>query len=288
MGVMTRSGDNAPHDYVVIGHPVAHSLSPQIHSRFAAQTGEALSYGRLLAPLKDFTTSAERFFASGGLGANVTVPFKGVASRWVGELDEAAEFAGAVNTIVRLAGGGYRGCNTDGLGLLADLRRGYRSSGLAGAHILILGAGGAVRGVLGPLAQDQPGSLTIANRTGAKATALAADLASRYPELAIQAVALEDLEGSFDLVINGTSAGLDDAVVEVAGSVVSGAFCYDMVYGAQTAFCRWAIDHGAAATLDGLGMLVEQAAAAFSLWRGKTPETEPVLAALRSELEKRS
>lgn len=283
---MTTPDSNAPYDYVVIGNPVAHSLSPQIHARFAAQTGERLSYGRRLAPLEDFPGTAEAFFAHGGLGANVTVPFKGAAARWVDELDDAAEFAGAVNTIVPLAAGGFRGFNTDGLGLLADLRRALQPSSLQDLNILILGAGGAVRGVLGPLAEQRPASITLANRTAATAVRLAADLSGRFPELTIAAVALEELGGSFDLVINGTSAGLDNAVIEVPAGVVTGAFCYDMVYGAQTTFCQWAHAHGATATLDGLGMLVEQAAAAFFLWRGVKPDTAPVLAELRADLNR--
>lgn len=282
---MTTSDASAPYDYVVIGNPVAHSLSPQIHAHFAMQTGERLSYGRLLAPLEDFRGTVEAFFARGGSGANVTVPFKGAAAQWVDELDEAAEFAAAVNTIVPLAAGGLRGFNTDGLGLLADLQRGFQPSGLGGLNILVLGAGGVVRGVLGPLAEAHPESVTIANRTEATAARLARDLSGRFPELTIAAVALEELHGSFDLVINGTSAGLENVVVDIPGSVVKGAFCYDMAYGAQAAFCRWADDQGAAATLDGLGMLVEQAAAAFFLWRGRKPETAPVLAALRADLE---
>lgn len=284
---MTSSDSNAPDDYVVIGNPVAHSLSPQIHAHFAAQTGERLSYGRLLAPPDGFPAAVEKFFAGGGSGANVTLPFKGAAAQWVNELDEAAAFASAVNTIVPLAAGRFRGCNTDGVGLLADLRRGFEPSGLAGMNILVLGAGGAVRGVLGPLAQQQPGSVIITNRTQTTAIRLAEELAGRYPDLTVSAVAVEELHGSFDLVINGTSAGLQNAVLEVPGAVVNGAFCYDMSYGAQAAFCRWARDQGAIATLDGLGMLVEQAAAAFFLWRGKTPDTTPVLAKLRAELERR-
>jgi len=269
-------------DYVVIGNPVAHSLSPRIHQLFAQQTGEQLVYGRLLVAPGGFARAVADFFAAGGSGANVTVPFKEDAARWVSELAPEAEFAGAVNTIVRARHGVFRGLNTDGGGLVADLTR-LLGRELAGMRLLILGAGGAVRGVLAPLAGLGPARILIANRSPERAVPLVAGLRSRWPGLVVECSDLAAIDGSFDLVINGTSAGLTDAVPNVAAGVVRGSFCYDMVYGADTAFCRWARRAGATGCADGIGMLVEQAALAFAAWRGKVPDTVPVLKTLLAE-----
>jgi len=277
-----KPGEN--YDYVVIGNPVAHSRSPEIHALFAAQSNDVVSYGRLRAD--DFSTSADEFFHNGGLGANVTVPFKGDAAAWVDELDESARFARAVNTIVRVAAGGapaaarFRGHNTDGDGLIADLRRALGES-LRDARVLILGAGGAVRGILAPLAAQLPAAITIANRTEQKAVALVAALREEFPDCAADARAFAALTPGYDLVINGTSAGLSGTHVEIAAAVLQDAFCYDMSYGAASAFCRFAQEAGAAGQVDGLGMLVEQAALAFLLWRGTMPDTRPVIEQLR-------
>ena len=270
-------------DYAVIGHPVAHSLSPAIHAMFARQTGEALTYGRLEAPLDGFAVTAGDFFAAGGRGLNVTVPFKGQAAGWVHELDEEAAFAQAVNTMVTLPGGRFRGCNTDGRGLVADLLRHLSGDSLRGARVLVVGAGGAASGVVRPLAALAPAALVIANRSPARAEELAARLAREVPDLDTRACSLAALSGAFDVVINGTSAGLVGDVPEIPAATVRGALCYDMVYGGQTSFCRWALQAGASRVVDGLGMLVEQAALAFALWRGVTPQTAPVLAALRTQ-----
>jgi len=269
-------------DYVVMGNPVAHSLSPRIHTLFAEQTGERLIYGRLLVAPNGFATAADAFFMAGGRGANVTVPFKEDAAAWVDSLEPAAEFAGAVNTIVRYPDGAFGGLNTDGPGLVADLVRllGERPRGM---RILVIGAGGAVRGVVAPLAELEPSRLLIANRTSERARSVAERVRAKFPALNADHSDLNGIEGSFDLVINGTSAGLSDAIPDVDSSVVSGSFCYDMVYGADTAFCRWARDSGAAGCADGIGMLVEQAALAFAAWRGKVPETAPVLRRLIAE-----
>ncbi len=271
--------------YAVVGNPVAHSLSPRIHAAFAAATGQDLTYGTLLAPRNGFSETVEAFFAAGGAGLNVTVPFKEAAARWVTELDSAAGAAGAVNTITRVSAG-FRGCNTDGAGLVRDLviNCGERVSG---ARVLLLGAGGAARGVLRPLLDERPRSLTIANRTAERAFELAAS-APPGIDAEVQGVAFGQVETDYDLVINATSAGLgaEPAVAGVDPSAVAGAFCYDMIYGApggnaQTAFCGWSARHGARRVMDGLGMLVEQAALAFALWRGVTPATVPVLELLR-------
>ncbi len=274
-----------PGRYAVVGNPIAHSLSPRIHAAFAEQTGESLQYERLLVTGDKFSHALHEFFHNGGDGLNITLPFKFAAASWVDELDPQAAMARAVNTIVRLpsdpdAVPRYRGFNTDGGGLVNDLQRNL-SLQLGGKRLLVLGAGGAVAGVVRPLAEQVPGLLVIANRSAGKAVALADRLAVDFPSLDIRGVSLTSVTGKFDLVINGTSAGLDNAVPDIAGELVAGAWCYDMVYGGQTAFCRWALAQGASNAVDGLGMLVEQAALAFALWRDKVPDTEPVLARLR-------
>jgi shikimate dehydrogenase len=268
--------------YAVVGHPVAHSLSPRIHAAFAAATGQAMTYRLLEAPVDGFVRIVEAFFAEGGAGLNVTVPFKEQAASWVGELSPAAAAAGAVNTIERLTRG-FRGHNTDGAGLVRDLLRGCREP-LAGARLLLIGAGGAARGVLPPLLAQGPTELVLANRNAGRARSLLVDLPA---DVRVAAVPLGEAAGPYDVVINATSAGLDGAVASVPAAAVRGAFCYDLMYAAPaspgtTAFCDWALRHGARRAVDGLGMLVEQAALAFAIWRGVEPDTAPVLAALRA------
>lgn len=260
--------------YAVVGNPVSHSLSPRIHALFAAATAEDIGYDTLEAPLDGFAATAERFFSDGGKGLNVTLPFKAQAWRWVAHHDAAAALSGAVNTIV-LDGRRRRGCNTDGVGLVNDLTA-RLAWPLRGARALVLGAGGAVQGVLAPLQRAGVADLTIANRTVAKARRLAARVGAK-------ASSLDDVEGGWDMVINGTSASLGGTGQLVAPAVVEGSRCYDMVYALDGAspFCRWALAAGAGAVSDGLGMLVEQAAAAFALWRGVQPDTTGIVAALR-------
>lgn len=272
--------------YAVIGNPVAHSLSPVIHAAFAEATGQTLRYDTLLAPLDGFAATAAAFFADGGAGLNVTVPFKAEAARWVGELDPPAALAGAVNTIVRSGPDGrvYRGHNTDGPGLVRDIV-GNLAEPLDGAAVLLLGAGGAGRGVAGPLLAAGCRRLVIANRTPRRAEDLAGAL-NRQPTGggAVEVSTIEDLAGPFDIVINATSASLAGRFdLPLAASVVELAFCYDLMYSRDgaTAFCRWAEAGGARRAVDGLGMLVEQAALAFELWRGVLPATAPVLELLR-------
>ncbi|UPQ82875.1 shikimate dehydrogenase [Pseudomonas knackmussii] len=267
--------------YGVFGNPIGHSKSPQIHRLFAEQTGQALSYEPLLAPLDDFTGFARGFFLQ-GLGANVTVPFKEQAFRLADQLSERAQRAGAVNTLKKLEDGTLLGDNTDGLGLVRDLLDNAGVT-LQGKRILLLGAGGAVRGVLEPLLAQHPADLVIANRTLSKAEQLAGEFAELGP---VSACAFEELHAPFDVIINGTSASLGGELPPLADSLVrSGTtLCYDMMYGAEpTPFCQWAANLGAL-TRDGLGMLVEQAAAAFELWRGVRPDSAPVLAQLRQQL----
>lgn len=268
--------------YVVFGNPIGHSKSPLIHRMFAEQTGEQLDYSTLLAPLEDFTGCAREFFAQ-GRGANVTVPFKEEAYRLANSLTERAQRAGAVNTLSKLADGSLLGDNTDGAGLVRDLTVNAGLS-LQGKRILLLGAGGAVRGALEPLLAEQPASLIIANRTVEKAELLAELFDDLGP---VSASGFDWLREPVDVIINATSASLSGDVPPIAGSLIEPGktFCYDMMYAKEpTAFCRWATEQGAAVAMDGLGMLVEQAAEAFFLWRGVRPDSAPVLAELRRQL----
>lgn len=272
-----------PDRYAVIGHPVAHSLSPDIHAMFAKQTGQHLEYVKLPAPIDGFVETASEFFASGGSGLNVTVPFKQEAAAWVDALDRAAHEAGAVNTVTNESGR-TKGFNTDGVGLVRDLTVNHAIA-IADARVLIVGAGGAAQGVVRPLLALGPRALTVANRTVSKAAALLASLGSAGQGVELSACAPEAAGGGFDVVINATSAGLDGQGRVVPGNSVAGALCYDMVYrtgpGSRTAFCEWALLAGAQDAFDGLGMLVEQAAEAFLIWRGVRPQTAPVIDALR-------
>jgi len=268
--------------YGVFGNPIAHSKSPLIHRLFAAQTGQSLSYEPLLAPLEDFVGFARAFFVN-GRGANVTVPFKEQAFRLADQLTARAQRAGAVNTLMKLDDGRLLGDNTDGAGLVRDLTVNAGLS-LSGKRILLLGAGGAVRGVLEPLLAERPAALVVANRTVAKAEQLAREFADLGP---IMASGFDWLDEPVDLIINGTSASLAGDVPPIAASLIQlgHTLCYDMMYAKQaTAFNAWAAAQGAAQTLDGLGMLVEQAAEAFYLWRGVRPDSAPVLAQLRELL----
>ncbi len=265
--------------YGVFGNPIGHSKSPLIHRLFAEQTAQALCYEPLLAPLDDFESFAHEFFQT-GCGANVTVPFKEQAFRLVDNLTARAQRAGAVNTLHKQADGRLLGDNTDGAGLVRDLtvNAGLK---LQGKRILLLGAGGAVRGVLEPLLAERPTALVIANRTVAKAEQLAHEFADLGP---VAASGFDWLDAPVDLIINGTSASLAGDVPAIAPSLIEAGHtcCYDMMYGRETtAFNRWATAQGAAQTLDGLGMLVEQAAEAFYLWRQVRPASAPVLAELR-------
>ena len=262
--------------YAVVGNPVGHSLSPQIHQAFAAETGDKLRYDKLLVPVGGFADSAAEFFEGGGCGLNVTLPFKGDACRWVAEAQPAAARCGAVNTIA-LTGGKTLGFNTDGVGLVRDLEA--QQVGISGCSLLLIGAGGAVAGVLDALLAESPDSICIANRTRAKAEALAERHGPK-----VTAASLERLEGRFDLIINGTSAGLTGEGGLIAPQLAAGAQCYDLLYSrdGHTPFCRWATQAGAVWVSDGLGMLVEQAAAAFAIWRGRTPSTRHLLGSLRS------
>ena len=267
--------------YGVFGNPIGHSKSPTIHRAFALQTGQALTYEAILSPLDEFVASVQQFVDGGGLGFNITVPFKEQGFELVDELTERAALARAVNTVTIIESGTLRGDNTDGIGLIRDLTENNEIA-LRDQVVLLLGAGGAARGVLGPLVESKPAQIFVANRTAQKA----ADLASQFVANGfVRGGGLDAVAGvgPFDVFINATSAGLTDAVPAIPlTSLRVGGACYDMVYAdTATPFQRWARAAGAAIALDGLGMLVEQAAEAFYSWRGVRPATGPVIAHLR-------
>ena len=269
--------------YAVIGNPVAHSLSPEIHAAFAAQTGQAMHYDRLPAEPDAFAATARAFFEAGGRGLNVTVPFKLDAADFADRLSDRARAAGAVNTLIAHDQGRIEGDNTDGAGLLRDLQH-NRAVTLTDRRLLVLGAGGASQGVIGPLLAAEPASLIIANRTASKAQSMAEYFAVQGPVRGIGFADLADSE-PVDVLINATSAGLAGALPALpANLLAAGATAYDMVYGAASQpFQDWARQHGAAAVCDGLGMLVEQASESFHRWRGVRPDTAPVLRQLRAK-----
>lgn len=268
--------------YAVIGNPVAHSKSPQIHAAFARLTLQDLTYEAILAPVDGFTATVRAFIAAGGRGLNVTVPFKLEAYALADTRSARAEAAKAVNTLAFSPAGIY-GDNTDGAGLVADLTRnlGVR---LAGKRLLLLGAGGAARGVLLPLMAERPATLTLANRTADKARQLLAEFSPHAGGCAMDAGGFGELAGrQFDLVINATAASLaDEAPPLPEGLYAADSLAYDMVYGRETPFLAAARAQGAARLADGLGMLVEQAAESFFLWRDVRPDTAPILAQLRA------
>jgi shikimate dehydrogenase len=268
-----------PDQYGVVGHPVAHSWSPFIHGMFAKATAQNLAYRLFDISPDSFRREALRLFAGGVRGLNITLPHKQAAAELVNELTPRAERAQAVNTIAFFEDTSLLGDNTDGLGLTADLERNLGIS-LADKRVLILGAGGAVRGVLGPLLERDLRALVIANRTPDRARKLAAEFADLGQ---ISGCGFADIEGPpYDLIVNATSAGLRGEMPEMpVGLVGEETICYDMAYGrAQTPFTLWAKSLHAARTTKGWGMLVEQAAESFLLWRGVRPDTQPVLRAL--------
>ena len=265
--------------FAVFGHPVAHSLSPRIHAAFGKQAGIDIDYVAIDAQAGDFAAALAAFAARGGAGANVTLPLKEAAFALCADTSERARRAGAVNTLVR-NGDDWHGDNTDGAGLVRDLTVNAGFS-LKGKRILVLGAGGAVRGALEPILAEGPASVTIANRTVEKAELLAELFSDLGP---VAASGFDWLHEPVDLIINATSASLSGELPPIASSLIEPGktLCYDMMYGKEpTPFCVWASGHGAGQVMDGLGMLAEQAAEAFYLWRGVRPDTAPALAELR-------
>ena len=267
--------------YAVIGNPVAHSKSPLIHAEFARQTGHDISYSALHAELADFEAAVARFGEAGGRGLNVTVPFKHRAYALCSRRSEGAAEARAVNTL-SFESGAIRGDNTDGIGFVRDLTVNLNFR-LRGVRVLLMGAGGAAYGVCGPILREEPQVLVVANRTKPRAVELAAHFASLIPEAPVSGVAYEETIGrAFDLVINATSTGLSDAMPALPPTAFApGALAYEMVYGRATPFLELAARSGAR-TADGLGMLVEQAAESFFIWRGVRPGTAPVIELLRA------
>lgn len=271
--------------YAVFGNPINHSKSPNIHRQFAEQTGQDMHYSKQLVNEGEFNSSAEAFFAQGGKGLNITVPFKLDAYHFAQILTPRAQRAGAVNTLALQNDGTILGDNTDGIGMVHDMHNlGWE---LRDKRILVLGAGGAVRGVLQPLLAEHPQQVVIANRTFVKAE----ELEKQFHDLGnIQARSFEDLNGQqFDIVINGTSASLSGDLPPLpANLLASNACCYDMMYGSEpTVFMQWAIQQGAVNVADGLGMLVGQAAEAFYIWRHIRPEVIPVIMSMRHQLNEK-
>jgi len=269
--------------YAVFGNPISHSKSPQIHSLFAEQTQQSLTYTAELAEPGQFKQAVSAFIKNNGKGLNITVPFKEDAWQIADEHSERAKRAGAVNTLIVQDNGNLYGDTTDGTGLVRDLTQNHQIP-LKDKSVLIVGAGGAVRGVLEAILEQQPASLLIANRTTHKALQLAKDF-SEFGT--IKGCGLEDIKlEKFDVVINGTSASLHGDLPPIPETIFnSGASSYDMMYSAQaTPFMQWSTQHGAKQVFDGLGMLVEQAAESFNLWRGVKPETQKVIQQIREEL----
>ena len=269
-----------PDRYAVIGHPIAHSRSPRIHAAFAAATGQHLEYGRIDAAPGEFDRAAHDFFERGGRGLNVTLPHKEAAARLADRLTPRARLAGAVNTLARQPDGALLGDNTDGAGLMADLAR--LGIAVRGARVLVLGAGGATRGILGPLLEAGPAELVVANRTAARAVELAAEFraASGDRSTGLQGCGYDALgaclaAGPFGLILHATSLGLQGEVPPLPRGVAGpSTVAYDLGYGAgDTPFVRWARAQGVTRAEQGLGMLIEQAAEAFFLWRGVRPDT---------------
>ncbi len=274
-----------PDRYAVIGNPVEHSLSPAIHAEFARTTGQDIVYGRILAPLGGFRVAALKFRDEGGKGLNVTLPFKHEAWHLAGLRSGFALAAGAINTLT-FRGGEIVGDNTDGIGLVRDLLRNLRVV-LRGQRLLLMGAGGASYGVIEPLLREEPERMVVANRTVEKAIALVShfERLQRYAVQGLAASSYGDLQGQqFDVVINATSAGLVDSMPPLpAGIFAPGALAYDMVYAKRTPFMAFGEEQGARVS-DGLGMLVEQAAESFFIWRGAYPETRAAMAMLRRQM----
>ncbi|MCR9982747.1 shikimate dehydrogenase [Vibrio diabolicus] len=268
--------------YAVFGNPIGHSKSPFIHTLFARQTNQSLTYTAECAPVGGFIEAVKAFFADGGKGCNVTLPFKEDAYQFASRLTERAQLAGAVNTLKKLDDGEIIGDNTDGAGLVQDLLQ--HQVILEGARILIIGAGGAARGVIKPLLDQKPTSLTITNRTFSKAEELA-ELFSAYGP--VTAKEMNTIAEEFDVIINSTSASLSGELPAISSSVfATNSTSYDMMYGkGDTTFNQWAKQHGAAHAYDGLGMLVGQAAESFMLWRGLRPGAKQILRELRKNLE---
>ena len=271
--------------YAVFGNPIAHSKSPRIHALFAASLSQRIEYEKRLAPIGDFVGELQRFFDEGGVGANVTVPFKRDAFAFAREASPRAQQAGAANFLMWCDDHWY--CdNTDGAGLARDIESNLQVS-LKDKNVLLLGAGGAARGVIGPLLLRSPKQIVVVNRTAQRAKALVATYENQYSASALSVESLVAKSAKFDVVINATSSSLGGGLPLPHGAYVFApdALAYDMMYGKQpTTFMSWALRQGASRVADGLGMLVEQAAESYVQWRGVLPQAAPVIAQLRAEL----
>lgn len=269
--------------YAVMGNPINHSKSPSIHAQFAEQAKQDLVYSAMLVPIEGFESAVKGFFKGCGKGLNITVPFKEQAFKIANALTPRAQTAQAVNTLILQEDGSILGDNTDGAGLVRDLVM-NQGVEIAGKRILVVGAGGAVRGILQPFFEQAPEQIIIANRTFEKAEVLADNFQS-YGN--IEAQPFEALTGPFDIIINGTSASLAGELPPLPESVISTETCvYDMMYSKElTPFLAWAQNLGAKKIIDGLGMLVEQAAVSFELWRGVKPNSTQVLSELRQQIQ---
>ena len=268
--------------YAVFGCPIKHSKSPRIHQIFAEQTGQALEYGAQEVPAEHFPAAVAAFFAGGGKGLNCTIPLKELAWAYADKKTERARLSKAVNTLALQADGSILGDNTDGVGLITDLMINHGVN-LTGSRILILGAGGASRGIIGPLLEQSTHSIVIANRTVDKAIKLAAEFCHKG---SITGCGYDDLKNQqFDLIINATSTSLSGQLPPLPEDLLAkNGICYDLAYSNDpTVFVRWGLENHAVKSLDGLGMLVEQAAEAFFIWRGVRPKTRPVIELLDSE-----
>jgi shikimate dehydrogenase len=273
--------------YAVLGNPVSHSKSPLIHSMFAQQTDQTMSYVAIPLEENEFEGFVRNFFADGGGGLNVTVPFKGNAFALAASCSPRAELAQAVNTLFLDVNGDICGDNTDGVGLVTDLKLNNKVA-ISGQRVLILGAGGAVRGIMAALVYEQASAITIVNRDVSKAELLAEEMQSMAPIEAMSYSMLQEVANKgrrYDLIINGTSSSLFGEMPELDAKLIApDCCCYDLMYSAtDTPFVQWARQEGARISIDGLGMLVEQAAEAFALWRGVRPNTASVMAHLREQ-----
>lgn len=268
--------------YAVFGHPINHSKSPRIHHLFAQQTGQQINYQAQDVPAETFNEAVDKFLSQGGKGLNCTVPLKELAYQRADVLSKRAKFSKAVNTLMLQKDGQLLGDNTDGVGLVADLTINHSIS-LLDSRILILGAGGASRGILEPLMGESPQHITVANRTVEKARVLSDEFAELGDITGCGFDALKNKQ--FDLILNATSASLTGEIPPIEASILAeNACCYDLAYSnQQTAFVKWGVEQGASICLDGLGMLVEQAAEAFNIWRGVRPETSTVIELLNAE-----
>jgi len=267
-------------NYGVVGNPIKHSKSPEIHQLFAKQVEHDILYHRIPATDENFTSVLEEFFKKGGKGLNITLPFKEKAFRFADSCTDNAQSCHSVNTLTFSEDGRAHGDNTDGIGLINDLKN--NDILLENKEVLILGAGGATRGIVPVLFKNGVGSITLYNRTAEKAELLQEEF---MPFGEIQSLSSDDLTGGFGLVINATSASLDGVIPDIPDNVVSNAVCYDLAYSyGETSFLNWAKKNGSAKNLQGLGMLVEQAAESFYIWRGVRPRTSEVVDKLRSEL----